>query len=119
MPEKNAKRRAATKKRQGKSASTQAGEYVREEMRKEKSGKGRAKSPQQAIAIGLSEARRAGVDVKPPKKGKTSEATRKKAQRDYAKGHSRRKSSGSKKTASKKSSARKSARKTRSKSTSR
>jgi hypothetical protein len=49
-------------------------------------GKHGARSPKQAIAIGLSEARRAGVPLAPPKKGKTSEATRQKAKRDYEKG---------------------------------
>jgi hypothetical protein len=108
MPEKNAKRRAQTKKRQGKSASTQAGEYVREEMLHSKQGKHSAKNPKQAIAIGLSKARREGVDVKPPRKGKTSAATRKKAERDYAKGQGKKKSGGSSKRTATKSSAKKS-----------
>lgn len=64
MPWKKTKQRAATAKRQGKSASTQAGAYVREQMDKLKKGKGRAKSRKQAIAIGLSEAREEGVKVK-------------------------------------------------------
>jgi hypothetical protein len=64
MPTTTTKKRAAAKKRQGKSASTQAGEFVREKMHKMKRGKGRAKSRRQAIAIGLSEARRSGVKVK-------------------------------------------------------
>jgi hypothetical protein len=113
MPSENARRRAATKKRQGKSASTQAGEYVREEMRHMKEGKHSQRNPKQAVAIGLSMARREGVDVKPPRKGKTSEATRKKAERDYrtgqaAKKKSPAKNSGGRKTAKK--SAKKSAR---------
>ena len=66
MPTTTTKRRAAAKKRQGKSASTQAGEYVREKMHKMKRGKGRAKNRRQAIAIGLSEARKKGARV--PKK---------------------------------------------------
>ena len=64
MPRKTTKKRAQAKKRQGKSASTQAGEYVREQMHKMKRRKGSAKSRRQAIAIGLSEARRSGVNVK-------------------------------------------------------
>jgi len=70
MPTATAKKRAQTKKRQGKAASTQAGEFVREEMRKYKSHKGRPKSRKQAIAIGLSEARQAGVKVKPQPRSK-------------------------------------------------
>ena len=108
MPVKNAKRRAQTQKRQGKSASTQAGEYVREEMRHSKQGKHSSKNPKQAIAIGLSKARREGVSVKPPKKGKTSAATRKKAERDYAKGQAKKESSSSSKRTGAKSSAKKS-----------
>jgi hypothetical protein len=105
MPEKNAKRRAQTKKRQGKSASTQAGEYVREEMRHSKQGKHSSKNPKQAIAIGLSKARREGVDVKPPKKGKSSQATRKKARRDDSKGQAKKKGGSAKRTSAKKSAA--------------
>src|ERR1700730_13539029 len=87
MPEKQTIERARKDKRAGKAASTQAGEFVREEMdhiREEKHG---ARSTKQAIAIGLSKARRAGVELKPPKKGATSEKTRKSAQRAYARGH--------------------------------
>lgn len=87
--------RMATKKSSG------AGEYVREEMREVK--KGKIKNPKQAIAIGLSRARRAGEDVPPPKKGKTSAATRKKAESDYKAGHRKRtakKASSSKRSAS-------------------
>jgi hypothetical protein len=86
MPEKSTLERARKDKKEGKSPSTQAGEFVREEMdhiREEKHG---ARSTKQAIAIGLSKARRAGVALKPPKKGKTSESTRKSAQHDLAKG---------------------------------
>jgi hypothetical protein len=68
MPWKTTQRRATADRRRGKSASTQAGEYVKEQLHKEKRGKGRAKSPKQAIAIGLSQARRSGVKV-PRKKG--------------------------------------------------
>lgn len=67
MPWKTTRKRAAADKRAGKSASTQAGEFVKEQLHKEKRGKGRAKSAKQAIAIGLSEARRSGVKV--PRKG--------------------------------------------------
>jgi hypothetical protein len=77
MPTKNAKRRAATKKRQGKAASTQAGEYVRHEMRKMKRGKGKAKSRKQAIAIGLSEARQEGIKVRKEPRSKRQTRRRK------------------------------------------
>jgi len=70
MPEKKTRERAQAKKRQGKAASTQAGEYVREEMHHKKSGKHPVKNRKQAIAIGLSKARKAGIRV--PKKGKSS-----------------------------------------------
>jgi hypothetical protein len=71
MPEKRTKKRAAARKRRGNKASTQAGEYVREEMHHKRSGKHKIKSRKQAIAIGLSKARRSGVRV-PKKKRKTS-----------------------------------------------
>ena len=79
MPEKETLRRAAKDKRQGKSASTQAGEFVREEIHHVREGKHGARSTKQAIAIGLSKARRAGVRLKPPAKGRTSRATRRRA----------------------------------------
>ena len=103
MPEKETLRRAAEDKREGKSSSTQAGEFVREEMDHIRAGKHGARSTKQAIAIGLSKARRAGVDLKPPKKGRASETTRKSAERDYRKGHSAKKKPSS---SSKRSSAR-------------
>lgn len=87
MPEKRTLERARRDKRQGKAASTQAGEFVREEMDHIREGKHGARSSKQAIAIGLSKARRAGVDLPPPKKGTTSEKTRKSAARAYARGH--------------------------------
>jgi hypothetical protein len=87
MPEKRTLRRARRDKRQGKAPSTQAGEFIREEMEHIREGKHGARSSKQAIAIGLSKARRAGVDLKPPKKGKASAKTRKSAARDYARGH--------------------------------
>ena len=88
MPEKKTIERAREDAREGKAPSTQAGEFVREEMDHIREGKHGARSPQQAIAIGLSKARRAGVKLKPPAKGKASPETRSKAQRDYAKGQS-------------------------------
>jgi len=83
MPEKKTVERARRLKRQGKSASTQAGEFVREEIHHVREGKHGARSTEQAIAIGLSKARRAGVKIAPPKRGTVSEETRKSAARDY------------------------------------
>lgn len=105
MPEKRTVQRARKAKKEGKAPTTQAGEFVREEMEHEKSGKHSSGNPKQAIAIGLSKARRAGVKLPPPKKGKTSAATRKKAERDYKAGQtSHRKRTSAKKSASKRSS---------------
>jgi hypothetical protein len=73
---------------EGKSPSTQAGEFVREEMHHVREGKHGARSPKQAIAIGLSKARRAGVRLRPLRRGKASARTRKQASRDYRKGRS-------------------------------
>ena len=87
MPERETIERARADKRQGKSATTQAGEFVREEMHHIREGKHGARSTKQAIAIGLSKARRAGVDLKPPASGKTIERTRQSAARAYARGH--------------------------------
>src|SRR5690348_11749230 len=86
MPEKKTIERAKKDKREGKSASTQAGEFVREEFEHIRAGRHGARSPEQAIAIGLSEARRAGVDLPPPKKGKASAETVKQAKRDLKAG---------------------------------
>jgi hypothetical protein len=86
MPEKRTIRRARRDKRQGKSASTQAGEFVHDEIKRIRKGKHGARSTKQAIAIGLSQARRAGVNLKPPKKGTVSEKTRKSAESAYEKG---------------------------------
>ena len=91
MPEKETLERAEQDKREGKSASTQAGEFVREEIHHIREGKHGAASAKQAVAIGLSKARRAGVDLAPPKKGRVSEKTRKAAARDSKRGHSRKK----------------------------
>src|SRR5215475_14159259 len=80
MPEKRTVERAKRDKAAGKAASTQAGEFVREEVHHIREGKHGARSTKQAIAIGLSKARRAGVDLPAPAKGKTSEPTRRAAQ---------------------------------------
>ena len=104
MPEKETLERAREDARKGKAPSTQAGEFVKEEMDHIREGKHGARSTKQAIAIGLSKARRAGVKLAPPKKGKASAATRKKAERDVEKGQS-----GSRRTSSKRSRATRSA----------
>jgi hypothetical protein len=91
MPEKKTIERAQKDKRAGKSTSVQAGEFVREQIHKIRRGEHGAKSAKQAIAIGLSEARRAGVDLPPPEKGKTSERTRKSAKYAYEAGQHKRK----------------------------
>ena len=80
MPEKRTLDRARRDKREGKAPSTQAGEFVREEMDHIREGKHGARNTKQAIAIGLSKARRAGVDLKPPQSGQASEKTRKSAE---------------------------------------
>lgn len=89
MPEKKTMQRAKKAKRQGKAPSTQAGEFVREEMHHIREGKHGAASAKQAIAIGLSKARRSGVKLGAPKRG--SKRTRTQAKRDLAKSTSRRK----------------------------
>ena len=81
MPEAAVKARARKAKRQGKSPSTQAGEFVREEIHHIREGKHGARSAKQAIAIGLSKARRAGVPLKTPSRGVSAD-TRKKAKAD-------------------------------------
>jgi hypothetical protein len=81
MPDRKTIERAQKDKREGKSPSTQAGEFVREEMDHIREGKHGARSTRQAIAIGLSKARRAGVDLPPPEKGTVSEETRRSAKR--------------------------------------
>src|SRR5258705_956575 len=88
MPEKETLERAEEDKREGKAPSTQAGEFVREEIEHIREGKHGARSTKQAIAIGLSKARRAGVKLSAPKKGKASKQTRKQAARDLRKGQS-------------------------------
>jgi hypothetical protein len=95
MPDTAAKRRATRDRKQGKSPSTQAGEFVREEMHEKKEGKGNAKNRKQAIAIGLSNARRAGVNV--PDKRKTS-----KKKKTSGRSRSTTSSGGTKRTTSRK-----------------
>lgn len=89
MPRKETIKRAQRDKKQGKSPSTQAGEFVHEQIKNIRKGEHGARSAKQAIAIGLSEARRAGVKLKPPRKGTTSEKTRKQAERELEKGRKR------------------------------
>jgi Family of unknown function (DUF6496) len=89
MPDKETLDRAREDAREGKSPSTQAGEFVREEMDHIREGKHGAASTKQAIAIGLSKARRAGVKLPPPGKGKVSAKTSAQAERDSEKGRSR------------------------------
>jgi hypothetical protein len=86
MPEKKTIERAKKDEQEGKAPSTQAGEFVREEIEHIREGKHGARSTKQAIAIGLSKARRAGVKLPPPKKGKTSEKTRQSAKQALKKG---------------------------------
>jgi hypothetical protein len=86
MPDKKTLERAREDKREGKSPSTQAGEFVREEMDHIREGKHGARSTKQAIAIGLSKARRAGVELSPPREGEASRETREHAIQDARKG---------------------------------
>jgi len=88
MPEEETVERAREDEREGKAASTQAGEFVREEVEHIREGKHGARSPEQAIAIGLSKARRAGVKLPPPKRGR--KRTKRQAKRDLAKGRTAR-----------------------------
>jgi len=91
MPLKSTIDKAKRDKREGKSASTQAGEFVHDEIDKIRHGEHGARSAKQAIAIGLSEARRAGVDLPPPKRGQTTERTRESAEYAYSAGQGTRK----------------------------
>jgi hypothetical protein len=86
MPVEKTIQKAREDARQGKSPSTQAGEFVHEEIDHVREGMHGARSAKQAIAIGLSKARRAGVKLPPPEKGRVSEKTRTQAARDSAKG---------------------------------
>jgi len=79
MPDRKTLERAKEDKREGKAPSTQAGEFVREEIEHIRHGKHGARSAKQAIAIGLSKARRAGVELPAPKKGSVSAKTRRAA----------------------------------------
>ena len=90
MPSKSTLEKAKRDLRAGKAPSTAAGEFVREEVEHIRQGKHGARSPQQAIAIGLSKARRAGVPLKPPPPGRTSARTRRSAERAYEVGQGRR-----------------------------
>jgi hypothetical protein len=99
MPEKGTLQRVRKLKRQRKAPSTQAGEFVREEIQHVRQGKHGARSAKQAIAIGLSKARRAGVKLKPPAPGQASEETRKNAARAYEQGQRRRQHRGGTKRA--------------------
>jgi hypothetical protein len=100
MPEPETIDRAREDAREGKSPSTQAGEFVREEIHHVREGKHGARSPQQAIAIGLSKARRAGIKLGPPKG--SAEVRRKAAQDEEAGEHKRRKPSRSRSLATEK-----------------
>jgi len=91
MPDKKTIEKARRDKRQGKSPSTQAGEFVHDEIKKVRRGKHGVRSSKQAIAIGLSEARRAGVDLPPPRKGSVKARTRKSAKYAYEAGQGKRK----------------------------
>ena len=95
MPEKKTLERARKAKREGKAPTTQAGAFVHEEIEHVRKGQHGARSTKQAIAIGLSKARRAGVKLSPPKKGTASARTRKQAQRDLSQAKSGRKTSPS------------------------
>jgi hypothetical protein len=90
MPERKTVERAKQDLRRGRAASTAAGEFVREEIEHIREGKHGARSTKQAIAIGLSKARRAGVPLRPPERG-TSARTRRSAERAYEVGQHERK----------------------------
>ena len=86
MPEKATLENARQDEAEGNSPTTQAGEFVREEIEHVRQGKHGARSAKQAIAIGLSKARRAGIKLPPPRKGRASAQTRAHAARDYRQG---------------------------------
>ncbi len=90
MPTQTALKNARRDARAGKKPSTQAGDFVREEMREYEKGSGNVRSRKQAIAIGLSEARRAGVKLPLPR-GSRSSTLKRKAKQDAAVGQGRRK----------------------------
>jgi hypothetical protein len=91
MPDKRTVKKARKDRRAGKAPTTQAGEFVREEIHKVRRGEHGVRSPEQAIAIGLSKARRAGVPLRPPKKGQAKARTRKSAEYAYEAGQHQRK----------------------------
>lgn len=91
MPRRQTIARARKARRAGKAPSSQAGEFVREEVRNIRRGKHGARSPRQAIAIGLSRARRAGVKLPPPKRGSVTERTRRSAKYAFEAGQRKRK----------------------------
>jgi hypothetical protein len=91
MPSKTTVKRAQADLREGKAPTTAAGEFVREEIEHVRRGEHGARSPKQAIAIGLSQARRAGVPLAPPAKGQAKERTRRSAAAAYEVGQGRRK----------------------------
>src|SRR5829696_1217811 len=99
MPEQKTLKRARADKRAGKAPTSQAGEFVREEIHHVREGKHGARNTKQAIAIGLSKARRSGVELPPPEEGTTSPRTSKQAKRDVAKG--KRKTASGRKTSAK------------------
>ncbi len=101
MPEEETLERAHEDAAEGKSPSTQAGEFVREEIDHIREGKHGARTTKQAIAIGLSKARRAGVKLPPPNSKTTSASTRKKAAQDSARAKSRTKPSPNRSRATK------------------
>jgi hypothetical protein len=90
MPNKTTIRKAKRDLARGERPTTAAGEFVREEIEHIRRGKHGARSTKQAIAIGLSEARRAGVPLRPPGRGRVSERTRRSAARAYEVGQGRR-----------------------------
>jgi hypothetical protein len=98
MPEEDVIERARRDAAEGKSPSTQAGEFVREEIEHVREGKHGARSPQQAIAIGLSKARRAGINLPLPKKGRNSQRVRRQAERDLSRGRSGNRKSSAKRS---------------------
>ena len=96
MPDKEVTEKAKEDLREGKSASTAAGEFVRAEIDRVRAGKHGVRSPQQAIAIGLSEARRAGIPLAPPKAARYGKATKTKAEQDLKKSRSPKKKTSAK-----------------------
>lgn len=102
MPEKQTIKRAQAAKRRKKAPTTQAGEFVREEIHHIREGKHGARNAKQAIAIGLSKARRAGVSLPPPKKGTVSEKTRRSAKTAYKAGQRKKSGSSSRRTQARK-----------------